>query len=134
MMMPGIEAEVELGETVNEMRIELIKVKENLAFNEKELIRTKDELKAKDVQFRREVLTTKDDLLTIKEDLKAKDDLIMDLEREVSMLKDPPFTFFCGSYSGWQYPTSEAISYTKLFYSSTNVAGAGLDISTGRGG
>ena len=39
-------------------------------------------------------------------------------------------TFECG-YSSNSKATSQIISYTKLLYSSTNVDGAGLDISEG---
>ena len=65
------------------------------------------------------------------EDLKAKDVSIQDLEREVSFLKDPPWTFACGAHYDLISIKDQAISYATLLYSSSNVAGAGLDISTG---
>ena len=55
---------------------------------------------------------------------------IKDLERRVSYLQNPPKTFECG-YSSLAKTKSEVISYTKLLYSSTNIEGAGLDVSTG---
>ena len=83
-----------------------------------------------------EMITTKDDLLTTKDDLiTTKDDLITtkdDLEREVSFLKNLPFSFACGSHYDGLHITTQAISYNTLLYSSTNIAGPhGLDISTG---
>ena len=62
--------------------------------------------------------------------MKAKDVMTQELEREVSFLKDPPWTFACGFVFSLT-TTHKAISYDTLLYSSTNVAGAGLDISTG---
>ena len=61
----------------------------------------------------------------------TKDDLTQELKREVSFLKDPPWTFACGAHNKGMTVTDQTISYTTLLYSSTNVAGAGLDISTG---
>merc|ERR1712183_1188848 len=80
---------------------------------------------------RDELLRTKEDLLTTKEDLKANDVSILKLEREVSFLKDPPWSFACGAHSESNNIASQVISYTTLLYSSTNVPGVGLDISTG---
>ena len=60
---------------------------------------------------------------------KLKKDLQV-LKREVSILKDPPYTFVCG-YQPDQTIIAQTIPYTKLFYSSTNVKGSGLDINTG---
>ena len=56
-----------------------------------------------------------------------------DLEREVSFLKSPPFSFACGSHYDPISTTSQAISYSTLLYSSSgNIEGPhGLDISTG---
>merc|ERR1712183_379581 len=115
---------------------ELKMTKEELKMTNEELKMTKEELKAKCVQLEREMLSTKDDLITTKDDLlSTKDDLKakdVQLEREVSFLKDPPFTFACGAHSANIHISSRAISYTTLLYSSTNVAGPhGLDISTG---
>ena len=61
----------------------------------------------------------------------AKDVSIHNLEREMSILKDPPYTFVCGSHSPTISTNQQTIPYTNLLYSSTNVDGAGLDISTG---
>ena len=54
-----------------------------------------------------------------------------DLENELSVLKEPPFAHFCGSYNGGLSITTNIVSYSNLLYSSTNVAGTDLDISTG---
>merc|ERR1712215_287638 len=81
--------------------------------------------------------------------LKAKDDIIAKIEnkinsmnhsfgmemkkfeREVSFLKEPPYSFFCG-YRYVTSATSATITYNKLLYSSTSLPdSATLDINTG---
>ena len=71
-----------------------------------------------------ELAATKDDLAITK----AKTD---DLEREVSILRAPPFIHACGSNTNLLYFQDQIIPYTSLLYSSTNTEGGGLDISTG---
>ena len=150
-LVAGSEAEVDMEDLVKEIRMEMVEMKGRLALSEEKLLLTQDELKMTkeelkmaneelkmtktELKMAKEELKSKDvqletDMLTTKEDLKAKD---VHLEREVSFLKDPPFTFACGAHSNSAglSITSQAISYTTLLYSSSNVAGAGLDISTG---
>merc|ERR1719347_1266582 len=71
-----------------------------------------------------ELAATKDDLAITK----AKTD---DLEREVSILRAPPFIHACGSNTNLLSFQGQIIPYTSLLYSSTNTEGGGLDISTG---
>ena len=65
-----------------------------------------------------------------KDDLKAYKEITHDLQKQVLIL-NPPWTFACGSHYAGIMATSMAISYSKLLYSSSNVEGAGLDISSG---
>ena len=112
-MMSLIGANEDQLEIVREMRLEMAKMRlemnDHLAMTEKRLTMNHNEF-----------LLTKE----------AYEEKIHDLEREVSFLKDPLMTFECG-YSSNSKATSQIISYTKLLYSSTNVEGAGLDISLG---
>merc|ERR1719347_2499504 len=71
-----------------------------------------------------ELAATKDDLAITK----AKTD---DLEREVSILRAPPFIHACGSNTNLLSFQGQIIPYTSLLYSSTNTEGGGLDITTG---
>ena len=66
-----------------------------------------------------------------KDDLKAYKEMTHDLQKQVLILRNPPWTFACGSHYDGIMATSMAISYSKLLYSSSNVEGAGLDISSG---
>ena len=59
---------------------------------------------------------------------KAKTD---ELEREVAILRAPPYIYSCGSHSGPLPGSTGTIPYTSLLYSSTNTEGGGLDINTG---
>ena len=151
MEMVEVKGRLALGEeklllTQDELKMtkeELKMTKEGLKMTKDELEMTKEELKAKYVQLEMEMMSTKDDLkakevqlerdlLTTRDDLKSNGVCIQDLEREVSFLKDPPFTFACGAHYDILSITSQAISYTILLYSSTNIEGPhGLDISTG---
>ena len=63
-----------------------------------------------------------------KDDLKVYKEMTHDLQKQVLILRNPPWTFACGSHYAGIMATSMAISYSKLLYSSSNVEGAGLDI------
>jgi len=74
-------------------------------------------------------LTAKD--ATFDKEMKTKDATIDKLVREVSFLKDPPYTFFC-AYRGGTSIYSGTIKYDKLLYSSTSIPdSATMDISSG---
>ena len=74
---------------------------------------------------------TEDELAISKADnaiTKARTD---ELEREVAIVRAPPYIHCCGSHYGGLSGSSGTIPYTSLLYSSTNTEGGGLDISTG---
>merc|ERR1719477_138103 len=87
-----------------------------------------DSMKEMMAEMRKEMMaelaSTKDELAMTK----AKTDV---LEREVAILKAPPYIHSCGSHSNSLSGSSMTIPYTSLLYSSTNTEGGGLDISTG---
>jgi len=130
----------EINERLGLTEEKLMMTQEELQRNKEELLMTKDELQelkkrmkmAEDDQkvTKEDLITTKEDLLATMEHLKAKDVLTQNLEREVSFLREPLWTFTCGEIFSVNV-TSKTISYDTLFYSSSNVPGAGLDISTG---
>merc|ERR1711942_267297 len=72
-----------------------------------------------------ELLKTQEDLSRTKEELRAKD-----AQLELKMKEESPWTAACG-FSDGTMAVSETVPYNSLFFSSSNVAGAGLDISTG---
>ena len=74
-----------------------------------------------------ELLKTQEDLSRTKEELRAKD---AQLELELKMKEESPWTAACG-FSDGTMAVSEMVPYNSLFFSSSNVGGAGLDISTG---
>ena len=82
-----------------------MEMNERLALNEEKLMKTQQELM----------------------ELKTKN---IELEREVSFLKNPPFFHVCGSQGSLNI-SSQTITYSRLLYTSSNIEGAGLDISTG---
>merc|ERR1719206_1594492 len=102
-----------MAEMKKEMMAELASTKDDLAITKDELAATKDEL----------AITKADNAIT-----KARTDA---LEREVAILKAPPYIHSCGSHSGRLSGSSGTIPYTSLLYSSTNTEVGGLDISTG---
>merc|ERR1719206_617483 len=103
-------------EMMAEMNDRLLRTEGKLAKTEDELAATKDELTA----TKYELVKTKDDLVISKDITKAKTD---ELEREVAILKAPPYIHSCGSFSGGLSGTSMTIPYTSLLYSSTNTEG-----------
>merc|ERR1711892_988618 len=101
-----------------ELETKILKLKEQLEIAEDDLklTATKDDLTA-----------TKEDLASSVIDLISKDH---DLERDVSIIRNPPFIHSCG-YIGSTSITSQTITYSSLLYSSTDTEGGGLDIATG---
>merc|ERR1719317_1750308 len=100
------------------------------------LVRTEAELMiAKDALMSSELDTMKEmkmneRLLLVEEKLakteaeyaltKAK---TVELEREVAILRAPPFIHACGSSTDWISISGQTIPYTSLLYSSTNTEG-----------
>jgi len=110
-----------MKEMMAEMKMEMMaEMNERLSLAEGKLAKTEDEL-----------AITKDELAITKDDhaiTKARTD---ELEREVAILRAPPYIHSCGSNSGLVSGSSGTIPYTSLLYSSTNTEGGGLDISAG---
>ena len=97
---------------------------ERLSLAEWKLAKIDDELAA----TKDDLAITKDDLAITKEALMFKTD---ELEREVAILKAPPYIHACGAHYEGLSASYGTIPYTSLLYSSTNTEGGGLDISTG---
>merc|ERR1711887_394195 len=129
-----MELEIEMNERLSlaegKTKAELAATKDELAATKDELAVAKDELAAtKAVLDQTEAyVITKDDLAITKEALMSKTD---ELEREVAILKAPPYIHACGSNFNYLSGSSGTIPYTTLLYSSTNTEGGGLDITTG---
>merc|ERR1711892_210495 len=116
-----------------ELKTNYMELKEVLRIAEDDLKLTKDDLTANkdDLTATKDELTTTnaklDDLTSLVDDLTSKDH---ELERDVSIIRNPPFIPSCGH----RYSTSitaQTIPYDSLLYSSTNTEGGGLDIATG---
>ena len=110
-----------------EMNEKLAKMEEDLALALTDLASTKDGLAA-----------TRDDLAKALNNLATKDDLattkttLMELELEVTTVREPPFIHACGSHYDGLTIKSQTIPYSSLLYSSTNMPGVGrLDTETG---
>merc|ERR1719513_227702 len=99
-----------MKEMMAEMKMEM---NDRLSLAEGKLAKTEDEL-----------AITKDELAITK----ARTD---ELEREVAILRAPPYIHSCGSYYYELSGHYMTIPYTSLLYSSSNTEGGGLDISTG---
>merc|ERR1711892_356421 len=136
LMMTQGEAKNELENIVKEMRMEVNDIKSCLDATKAELV----ELKTKNTELK-ERLETAEDVLKLtatKDDLTATnlklDDLTSkdhELERDVSIIRNPPFIHSCGSHYEYLSITSQTIPYNRLLYSSTNTEGGGLDIARG---
>merc|ERR1712179_379974 len=101
---------------------------ERLAKTEAELVLTKDELAATKDALAKAVIDQTEAYTITKEALMPKTD---ELEREVAILKAPPYIHACGSHKDYLSASSGTIPYDSLLYSSTNTEGGGLDITTG---
>ena len=125
----------EMNERLAKTEAELVLTKDELAATKGELEVTKHDLAVTKVTLANAVIDlteahsiTKDDLAITKEALMSKTD---ELERDVAILKAPPYIHACGSHYYELSASSGTIPYTSLLYSSTNTEGGGLDITTG---
>merc|ERR1711936_1554027 len=90
------------------------------------------EMKTRDDTTEKKMNNMNETIDTLEKELTAKDVTIDKLVREVSFLKDPPYTFFCAAKNGWTYISSGTLTYSKLLYSSTSTPdSATMDISSG---
>merc|ERR1719312_2270306 len=109
----------------------MVEMNERLSLAEGKLTKTEDELAAtKDEYAASKAVLTKAiiDQAEAHNEMKARTD---ELEREVVILRAPPFIHTCGSHYDSLPGSSGTIPYTSLLYSSTNTEGGGLDINTG---
>merc|ERR1711874_937625 len=103
-----------------------MKIEMRLEMNEK-LARTEEDL----ALALTDLATTKDDLATTKDDLATTKTALMELELEVTRVKEPPYIHACGSHYNGLHIVSSTIPYSSLLYSSTNQETGGLDTETG---
>jgi len=118
------------NQDVKETIAALGKTKEELTNIREEMI----DLKSQNVQMAFDLEKQMDHQRITIEELVSKAAVLKKVESDISSLKEPPFLHDCGAHyddHGLSL-ASGTISYNKLLYSSTNIAGTGLDISTGR--
>merc|ERR1719309_26563 len=114
-----------MKEMMAAMNMEMMaEMNRRLSLAEGKLAKTEAELGA----TKNELVVTKDDLAITKDALMSKTD---ELEREVAILRVPPYIHACGSHSDYLSSSSVTIPYTSLLYSSTNQEDGGLDITKG---
>merc|ERR1711874_308204 len=89
------------------------------------------EMNEKLARTEEDLATTKDDLATTKDDLATTKTALMELELEMTRVKEPPYIHACGSHNNYLHIVTETIPYTSLLYSSTNQETGGLDTETG---
>merc|ERR1719153_702057 len=111
-----------------QMNERVAKTEAELVLTKDELAATKDELVATKVTLANAVIDLTEAHSITKDNLMFKTD---ELEREVAILKAPPYFHACGSHKGYLSASSGTIPYTSLLYSSTNTEGGGLDFTTG---
>merc|ERR1719430_1527610 len=123
-----IEMKIEMNERLSVTEVKLAKTEAELAAAKDALTKAISDQAENHAITKDELAITKDDLAMTKEALMSKTD---DLEREVAILKAPPFIHACGSRNDSLSGYSQPIPYTSLLYASTNTEGGGLDITTG---
>ena len=127
MLMVIGEAKEDLELIVKDMRMKMVDFEDHISITEEKLLSSQRQL----MPIQTQQLKTDNEVLHIMEFLNSHEVSIKELERSVSFLKNPPSTFSCGYHTGYEYFVSNVISYTSLSYSSSNVEGSGLDISSG---
>merc|ERR1711936_378183 len=122
----------DIQDIVREM---LVETNAKVASMEQEMKDMNDtfEKKIKDMNdtFWKELKTRDNSIHMLEKELDTRDYSNAKLEREVSFLKEPPFSFFCG-YKRDTSISSATITYDSLLYSYTSTPDtASLDIVTG---
>ena len=121
----------EMNERLDRTEAELAITKGALMSNIEELEMKTEMMAEMEMRMNECLVRTEAELVSSKADhaiTKAKTD---ELEREVVILKAPPFIHACGSHYESLSASSGTIPYTSLLYSSTNLEDGGLDINTG---
>merc|ERR1712212_979139 len=130
-----IEMKIEMNERFSVTEVKLAKTEAELAATKDELAVTKDDLADTKNALTKAVSDQAENHAITREDLDITKEALMfktnELEREVAILKAPPYIHACGSHIGSLNASSGTIPYTSLLYSSTNTEGGGLDITTG---
>ena len=117
-------------EVQKERGIQMRAVNDRLALTEGKLTKTQGELfelKTENVLLKERIKMTEQELRNTKAELQTK---AQKLDIDVSFLMDPPFFHAC-AYQHDTTSTQQTISYSALLYSSTNIEGGNLDLSTG---
>jgi len=137
-VMTMVEAKSDLENIIHEIRKELNELKGTLVFTMEKLEITEAELlelKTKNNKLEDFTKIADNDLNSSITELKASfNDLTSQnqkQDKDISILREPPFIHACGSHYDTLHISSKAIPYESLLYSSTNTEGGGLDISTG---
>ena len=119
---------LEMNERVSIAEEKLLKTEENMSAALTDLSNAKIDL----ATALDELATTNDNLATTNDNLATTKVALMELEKEVSRVKEPPFIHACGSHTGSLHINSQTVPYSALLYSSTNRPGVGgLDTETG---
>merc|ERR1712106_453469 len=124
---PKDDLDIIVKEMMMEMNGRMLLLEAELKTTKEELTATKEELKLTATKEELKLTATKEELSVTRDDLTSKDH---ELERDLSIIRNPPFIHSCGSISRTKI-TSQTLRYSKLLYSSTNTEGGGLDIATG---
>ena len=125
-MMIRVEAKDGFENIVKEMQMEM---NERFALTEEKRMKTQTELlelKTENVQLKKQINKTKQDPKNTKNHLQTQ---CLELEKEVSFRKEPPFFLACG-YKFSISITQQTIPYDSLLYSTTNRPGGDLAIKT----
>ena len=100
------------------------------------IVEAEEDLEVMVREMVKEMNMMKSDLQSTKEELlsqiDAKDDSIYKLERELSSLKNSSYSYACAGHYSVLSTTRQVIPYSNLLYASSNVAGAGLNITSGQ--
>merc|ERR1711936_621154 len=124
-MVPLASAEVrgDLEDIVKELVVEMRELNAKVEHQDKSFHNL-------EMKMQEEVTARDASISTLEMEVKAKEDSIQKLAREVSFLRNPPYTYFSAYQSYTSRSGSHTIEYDNLIHSSTNVEGS-MDVSTG---
>jgi len=100
------------------------------------MVRAKDDLQSIISQMETEMEDLRDDLTHINSDLEAqiieRDTSIMELEEEIKLLKNAPYTYSCAGHYNLLSSSNHAVTYSNIIFWESNLENAWMNITSGQ--
>ena len=118
---------VEIRKEIDEMKSAMHVANIRINQNEAELMTARGKI----MITKGELLSTRGELLLTKAENIMMNQTILKLQDELDVKKNPPFSHICAAHYLSFTQQTGTITFTSLFYSSTNIDGSGFNLPRG---